>query len=112
MVRLRNDAATTKQKRMEKVPGLATEEARNGQSVVAVCREQNLCAPHFFWWKKRLRKSMAVRFLEVQVAESAADALGESRIEVRLWNGRSLMVERGFDPGHVRALCAVMKAAG
>jgi hypothetical protein len=45
------------------------------------------------------------------VAESPADLPGDSRIEVRLQNGRSLMVGRGFDPEHVRGLLAVVEAA-
>src|SRR5713101_7916076 len=54
----------------------------------------------------------AARFVEVQVAESPANVPGDSRIEVRLQNGRSLMVGRGFDPEHVRGLLAVVEAAG
>lgn len=92
--------------------GLISEQARNGQSVAAFCRERNLCAPHFFWWKKRLRKRTAARFVEVQVAESPANLASDSRIELRLANGRSLLIGRGFDPEHVRALLAVVEAAG
>jgi hypothetical protein len=91
---------------------LISEQPRSGQSVAAFCRERNLCAPQFYWWKKRLRENPAARFVEVQVTESATSAQGDSRIEVRLQNGRSLMVGRDFDPGHVRALLAVVEAAG
>ena len=74
------------------------------------CREQKLCAPHFYWWKKRLRENTSVRFVEVQVAEFPANLPGDSWIEVRLRNGRSLMVRPGFDAEHVRALLAVVEA--
>ena len=80
--------------------------------MAAFCRERKLCAPHFYWWKRRLRESTAARFVEVQVAESSANLAGDSRIEVRLQNGRSLMVGRGFDAEHVRGLLAVVEAAG
>ena len=80
--------------------------------MAAFCRERKLCAPHFYWWKRRLRESTAARFVEVQVAESSANLPGDSRIEVRLQNGRSLMVGREFDPEHVRGLLAVVEAAG
>ena len=33
---------------------LVSEQGRSGQSVAAFCRERQLCASHFFWWKKRL----------------------------------------------------------
>ena len=62
-------------------------------------------------WKKRLREDTAVKFLEVQLTEAAAKAAGDSRVEIRLQNGRSLLVGRGFDVEHVRALLAVVETA-
>jgi hypothetical protein len=90
---------------------LISEQMRSGKSVVAFCRERELCAPHFYWWKKRQREDTTARFVEVQVAESPANVVGDSRIEVRLQNGRSLMVRPGFDAEHVRALLVVVEAA-
>jgi hypothetical protein len=84
---------------------------RSGESVAAFCRERKLRASHFYWWKKRLRENTVARFVEVQVAESPANVAGDSRIEVRLQNGRSLLVGRGFDSEHVRALLAVAETA-
>jgi len=91
---------------------LISEQMRSGKSVAAFCREGKLCPSHFYWWKKRLREHTTARFVEVQVAESPTNLPGDSRIEVRLQNGRSLMVGRGFDPEHVRGLLAVVEAAG
>ena len=48
----------------------------------------------FYWWKKRLREIRGGSFVEVQVAESPAKVPVDSRIEIRLQNGRSLMVGR------------------
>ena len=103
--RKRNRNAWTKWRR------LISEQIRSGKSVAAFCREQKLRASHFYWWKKRLRENTAARFVEVQVAEPPANLPGDSRIEVRLQNGRSLMVGREFDPEHVRGLLAVVEAA-
>jgi hypothetical protein len=83
---------------------------RSGKSVAGFCRERKLCPSHYYWWKKRLREITTARFVEVQVAESPANVVGDSRIEVRLQNGRSLIVGRGFDPEHVRGLLAVVEA--
>jgi hypothetical protein len=106
----------TQRKRSRKVwtkwRRLISEQMRSRKSVAAFCRERKLCAPHFYWWKKRLRENTAARFVELQVAESPANVVGDSRIEVRLQNGRSLMVGREFDPKHVRGLLAVVEAAG
>ena len=84
---------------------------RRGESVAAFCRERKLRASHFYWWKKRLRENTTASFVEMKVAECPANVPGDSRIEVRLQNGRSLMVGLGFDPEHVRGLLAVVEAA-
>jgi hypothetical protein len=91
--------------------GLVSEQARSGQSVAAFCRYRSLCVPHFYWWKKRLRDGKATKFVEVQL-EATVSTPSDSRMEVRLQNGRSLLVGRGFDPEQVRALLAVLEAAG
>jgi hypothetical protein len=99
-------------KKWKKWRGLVSEQAGSGQSVAVFCRGRNLCAPHFYWWKKRLRESTATKFAEVQVTEPTPIAPSDPRVEIRLQNGRSLMVGPGFDAEHVRALLAVVEAAG
>ena len=91
---------------------LIREQARSGQTVTAFCRERALCRPYFFVWKKRLQESATIKFLEVRMKEPAPSAPSDLRVEVRLKNGRSLVVGRGFDAEHVRALLAVVEAAG
>ena len=55
------------------------------------------------------------KFVEVKVIraeERALSAPGHSRaIEIRLSKGRSLLVEPGFEAGHLRALLAVLETA-
>lgn len=99
--------------------GLVSEQGRNGQSVAAFCREHRLCIPHFYWWKKRLRETAPAkpagvsRFVEVKVATAVPEAStpSEGRVEIRLRNGRSLMVGRGCDAEQVRVLVGVVEAA-
>jgi hypothetical protein len=98
---------------------LISEQEQSGQSVAAFCRERELGASHFWWWKKRLRTPLT-KFVEgaepasseeVQ-ARPAADPrpASEGRVEVVLRNGRSLWIGRGFDAGHVRSLVAVLES--
>jgi hypothetical protein len=91
---------------------LISGQKQSGQSVATFCRERNLHASHFYWWKKRLREETTTKFLEVQVAEPAARVPDDSRIEIRLQNGRSLMVGHAFDAEHVRLLLTLVEAAG
>ena len=90
---------------------LVSEQARSGQTVKAFCRERGLCRPYFFVWKWRLEEDPPAKFLEVQVTEHGPSALEDSSVEIRLRNGRSLMVRPGFDAEHVRVLLAVVEAA-
>jgi hypothetical protein len=94
--------------------GLVSEQSESGQSVAAFCEERGLRAWQFYEWKKRLRESEAAKFVEVQIAspaEPVRPAGGRSSaIEIRLKEGRSLVVEPGFDAGHLRALLAVLEA--
>jgi transposase-like protein len=90
---------------------LVSEQARSGQSVKAFCREHGLCRPYFFVWKKRLAEDTSTKFLEVQVAGHGPSTPGDSSVEIRLRNGRSLMVRPGFDAEHVRALLVVVETA-
>jgi len=115
----------TRQERSKKVWAkwgkLVSEQVRSGQSVAAFCHERRLCAPHFFGWKKRLRQAAtprqrqgdeAAQFVEVKLvaAAPAASLAGDSRVEIRLPNGRSLLVGPGFDAQHLRALLAVVES--
>jgi len=83
---------------------LIAEQKERGQSVAAFCRAR----------EKRLREGASSQFVEVQVAKSQLKpkhfrtALGSS-IEVRLRNGRSLMVPPEFEVSHLRALLAVVE---
>jgi hypothetical protein len=90
---------------------LVSEQACSGQSVKTFCRNHGLCRPYFFVWKKRLQRSAAAKFLEVQVTGRVPSTSGDAGVEIRLRNGRSLMVRPGFDAAHVRALLVVVEAA-
>jgi hypothetical protein len=93
--------------------GLLAEQGRSGESVAAFCRGRQLCASHFYWWKKRLGASGATKFLELKLAAAPPipRSVGDPRVEVVLKNGRSLRVGPGFDPELVQALAAVLESA-
>lgn len=93
--------------------GLISEQKQSGQSVAAFCGTHGVSTPRFYAWKKRLSQTGAEEFLAVQVVgvgELSQPAAGSRAIEIRLGGGRSVMVEPGFDAGHLRALLAVLEA--
>ena len=91
-----------------------SEQAASGQSVAAFCRARELPESQFYYWKKRLKEAATPPFVEVQLAKThrsqryVGSAVG-STIEVRLGNGRSLLVAPGFEASHLRALLAVVE---
>jgi hypothetical protein len=93
---------------------LVSEQSQTGLSVAAFCNQRGLRAWQFYEWKKRVRESEAARFLEVQVAVPAEPVrpavTRSSAIEIRLREGRSLVVEPGFEASHLRALLAVLES--
>ncbi len=93
---------------------LVSEQSSSGKSVAAFCGERGLRTWQFYERKKRLRDSDAPAFVEVAVppVPEAAPQLSQSgsAIEVRLRGGHSVVVERGFDANHLRALLLVLES--
>jgi len=73
-----------------------------------------LRAWQFCEWRKRLRDSETAKFVEVQTAAPMEPmrlvVARSSAIEIRLSEGRSLVVEPGFEASHLRALLAVLES--
>ncbi len=94
--------------------GLVSEQSGSGQTIVAFCRERGLTTSQFYTWRNRLRRSSAEQFLEVQVVKAPARPIPLNRgtIEVRLGEGRCVLVEPGFDPNHLRAVVAALEFRG
>lgn len=97
MARLRGEAARRKWRE------LIAEQERSGETVAAFCRERRMCAPHFFWWKRRLREGDGPGFVEVKLAPAP-------ELEVRLRGGRSLALRPGVDLAWVREVAAALEA--
>jgi transposase-like protein len=99
--------------------GLILDQETSGQSIAGFCRTRELSASLFYNWRRRLREEATPGFVEVQVAKPRlkngrarhSGCAPGSTIEVRLSNGRSLMVAAEFDASHLRALLAVVESA-
>ncbi|MGC1298454.1 MAG: hypothetical protein WA869_25790 [Alloacidobacterium sp.] len=93
---------------------LVSEQSQSGLSVAAFCNQRGLRAWQFYEWKKRLRESETAKFVEVQVAAPAEPVrpagIRSNAIVIRLKEGRSLVVEPGFEVSHLRALLAVLES--
>jgi ATP-dependent helicase YprA (DUF1998 family) len=95
--------------------GLVSEQVASGRSVAAFCHERGLQVWQFYDWKKRLRKPDAAAFVAVEISRAEAPAQQSSQttqmsgIEIRHRRGWSLIVEPGFDAGHLRRLLSVLE---
>ena len=82
------------------------EHAESGLSVVAYCRRARVPQSSFYAWRRKLRNTAA--FAEVRVTpQPAGDA---SALEVRLPEGRCIMVRPGFDRQTLLDLVATLEA--
>jgi transposase-like protein len=76
----------------------------SGLSIAAFCRQRGVAEASFFAWRRRLRERgtpcrPGEGFAEVKISpEPAMEPVPESsRIEIRLSNGRCVLVRAGFD---------------
>ena len=93
--------------------GLVSEQLSSGQTVAAFCRDRGIRDSQFYDWKKRVREGEAAKFVEVKVKASSEQREPAPErypaIEIRLSNGRSLLVGPVFDASHLRALLTVLE---
>lgn len=106
----------TREQARSKWRSLIAEQEESGQSVTAFCRMRGVERRYFYYWKRRLGETaVQSQFVELQLAKPALShwhvgrGLGAT-IEVRLRNGRSLMVAPEFDAQHLRLLMAVVES--
>ena len=103
--------------------------SQSGLTQADYCRQHQLSAPAFGWWKRKLegkpkprkrspaaeqsepRDKTPVRFVEVQRG-SAADPGGNPTVyEVLLSRGRAIRVGHAFDPDVLKRLIATVEAS-
>jgi transposase-like protein len=93
--------------------GVVSEQSQSGQTVAAFCRARGIRDSQFYDWKKRIREGESAKFVEVKLKEPSEQRTPAPErypaIEIRLSKGRSILVERGFDASHLRALLAVLE---
>jgi len=100
---------------LEKWQSLFSEQEQSGQSVAAFCRARGVRESLYYYWKKQWQEAAMPQFVEVELAKAnrergqACLGLGTT-IEVRLRNGRSLMVGPVFDANHLREVLAVVES--
>jgi transposase-like protein len=87
---------------------LIAEQEVGGQKVRPFCRERGITEPSFYYWRKRLRKSGAVRFalLETTPANSAGTA---SALELMLRNGERLRIGNQVDAATLRMVLEAVR---
>lgn len=91
---------------------LVSQQSECGQSVAAFCRQRKLSVPQLYAWRRRLQGVAGGKFVEVKVRalEDSGTERGVGAMEVRLRKDRRVLVEPGFDAGHLRALIEALEA--
>jgi len=81
----------------------------SGLSIAAYCRQRRVSEASFFAWRRKLRRDTA-HFAEVRIAPEPPPE--SSGVEVRLSNGRCVLVRAGFDRQTLLDLLATLEARG
>jgi len=92
----------------------------SGLSVSEFCQREGIGRAGFYYWKRRLKQIVTNGFVELKVDSAreivakVASPKAESApvIELRLENGRALMVPVGFDTDHLAKLIATLEVIG
>lgn len=84
----------------------------SGFSVTEFCRRERINQGSFYYWKRRVQGMPSEGFVELKVTPTSNRVTNPEvpAIEVRLGNGRSLMVPAGFDGDHLVKLIAAVEA--
>jgi hypothetical protein len=104
-----------KQEEWARWRGLLSEQQESGQSIAGFCRERALPVWQFYEWRKRLRaKTEPFVAVEVVASEPAPlptppTPMSRAPIEIRLRDGRSLLVGPDFETGHLCRLLRVLE---
>ena len=91
-------------------------QAGSGLSIEAYCRQHDLRAYGFYWWRRELARRDAepplrlAPFVPVTVASQPPVPAGAGRIEIVLPGGRRVRVRGSVDKGMLAAVLAVLAA--
>jgi len=94
----------TNQERSAYWRSLINKQIDSGLTAAAFCREQQINRDRFYHWRRRFQKEESGNahlgaFVELVPYEKKSSA----GVHIRLGNGMSIEVERGFDPVTLRA---------
>jgi len=101
---MKGDSMMTKQERSAYWQGLISKQMDSGLTGAAFCREHHINPGRFYHWRRRFQNEESRdrhlgAFLELVPYEKKCSA----GVHIRLGNGMSIDVERGFDPVSLRA---------
>lgn len=93
------------------------EHERSGLSATEFCRQRQIGAWQFYYWRRQLRGparpgpgvagDAGSGFVELVSRDGSGDC-GGAGVTIRLCDGRSVVVARGFDPEVLRQVLGVL----
>jgi hypothetical protein len=102
----------TKEERITHWRAIMRNQSASGLSVAAFCREHDIRAHQFHWWRHRLRKidSLAKESGFIKLVPISTPQ--PSGIRIHLSGGVFIEVEQGFDPPTLRAAVETLQTQG
>jgi hypothetical protein len=88
---------------------IISQQPASGLSIAAFCRQAEVSPASFYVWRRKLRRDTA-HFAEVKITPEPGPE--SSGIELRLSNGRCVLVRPGFDRQTLLDLLATLEHGG
>jgi len=99
----------TGQERSAYWQGVISKQMDSGLTGAAFCREQQINPGRFYHWRRRFQNEESLyRHLGAFVELVPSEKKSSAGIHIRLGNGMSIEVERGFDPVTLRTAIQVI----
>ena len=102
----------TQEERISHWRKLVKEHSQSGLSVTDFCQDHKIDRQRFYLWRQRFQSqpnpTVTGAFLELVPSSNK----GESGIRLRIDQGLSIELDRGFDPSTLGQVISILKAKG
>jgi hypothetical protein len=103
-------AEQKKAARLERWRERVAAQHRSGFSVKQFCEQEQIAEQSFYFWRKRLRERVPMRFALVETEAVRLQAPADPALELLLVSGERLRIGTGVDPTTLRSVLEALRA--
>lgn len=100
----------TQQQRSTYWQDLVEAQSQSGEDVTTFCRDRRINRQRFYLWRQRFQKPTGEAGVFLELVPSSGSE--ESGVRLRLHQGLSIELDRGFDPATLQQVLTALRAKG